>query len=52
MLILEVHPSDATPKGIEMSLEGEPLFCRLFLSADQEPIISNRPLSRVPLSRV
>jgi hypothetical protein len=34
-LIFEMHTSDATPKGIEMRLEGEPLFCRLFLSADQ-----------------
>ncbi|MGB6941021.1 MAG: hypothetical protein WBE37_01325 [Bryobacteraceae bacterium] len=34
-LIFEMHTSDATPKGIEMRLEGEPLSCRLFLSADQ-----------------
>ncbi|HTY63090.1 MAG TPA: hypothetical protein VMG30_12650 [Acidobacteriota bacterium] len=34
-LIFEMHASDATPKEIEMRLEGEPLFCRLFLSADE-----------------
>jgi hypothetical protein len=34
-LIFEMHTSDATPKAIEMRLEGELLFCRLFLSANE-----------------
>jgi hypothetical protein len=34
-LVFEMRMSDDPPKGIEMQLEGEPLFCRVFLSADQ-----------------
>ena len=34
-LIFEMHPPDAPPKGIEMHLGGEPMFCRLFLSTDK-----------------
>jgi len=44
-LVFEMHTSDATPKGIEMRLEGEPLFCRLFLSADQRYVSAGVYLS-------
>jgi hypothetical protein len=44
-LMLEMHTSDATPKALEMHLEGEPLFCRLFLSADQRYVANGVYLS-------
>jgi len=44
-LTFEMHTSDATPKGIEMRLEGQPLFCRLFLSSDQRYVAAGVYLS-------
>jgi hypothetical protein len=44
-LIFEMHTSEATPERIEMRLEGEPLFCRLFLSGNQRYVAAGVHLS-------
>jgi hypothetical protein len=44
-LVFEIHTSDSAPQEIETHLSGEPLFCRLFLSADQRYVATGVYLS-------